>query len=538
MDERPMIGRSMPAQVEEAHRPAVVELQPHDDMASLRRYLDQVDQDRVALRLPWDLHLLSRDLDYDLLRREAWRRHTQVAIVSPDPARRQLARGCGFPVFSTTEAALSARRWNGHRPDVADPPPSYWWQAEPDVRPRLSRRRPTWMAWVRDGVRFAAFLLVIVAVAGSAYALLPHAEISLVPAGEMVTARVPISVDPEIESVTVNEDGIGGLIPSRRVGLEVEGHAEVATTETASVASGHATGHVLFTSRLAQDYMVPAGTVVRTSSTSYPIRFRTTADVIVPAEGQATAPIRALDERTGNVGAFQINRVEGVPASAVRVINPSPTTGAEQKEVPVVVQEDYDRVRQQLTETLLDKAYADLQTLLEADEFLPYPSLRVEAVPKKAYTHFIGEQAERVGLNMRLLVSGQAVNAGHARQITRQALVDAMPSGYRLVEASFQVGGMADEEQGPGWFTFYMEGRGYAAAAVGEGEVVARVRGRRVPEARRELVRTFPLAEPPDLETWPEWPDWLAFLDRMPLLPLRTEVEITPRSGVVAALQD
>jgi len=509
--------------------PAVIDLQPREDLTSLRRYLDQVDDGRVALLLPWDGHFLSRQLDFDLLRREAQRRNLKLAIISPDPERRQLARRCGFPTFATLEAATSADHWNGRGRQAVEPPPTYWWEEEPDLRPRQGHAAPTWLDWLKDGVRFLAFFLVTALLAFSAYVIIPRADVTVVPAGEMVTVRVPISVDPELESVAQPADGVGGIIPSRRIGLEVEGRAEVETMETATVASGRATGEVLFTSRLSQDYVVPAGTVVRTSSTSYPIRFRTTADVVVPADGQANAPIEALDERTGNVGAYQINRVEGVAGSAVRVINPQATTGAEGKEVAVVVQEDYDRVREQLTDQLLDKAYGELHGLLEPDEFLPYQSLRVEAVPKKAYSHFIGEQAETVGLNMRLLVSGQAVSAGEARAVAKEALVDRLPPDYRLVESRFNVGEVVEGHDGPGWFTFYVEGRGYAAAAIGEADVLTGIRGKRVPEARRQLQQSLPLAQPPRINTWPTWPDWLASLDRVPLIPLRVSVDVTPQ---------
>ncbi len=505
---------------------AVIDLGVHDDLAALRRHLDQVEEGRVALRLPWDLSFLSQSLDYDLLRREAQRRRLEVAVVSSDPERRQLAAGCGFAAFPTLKRASSVESWNGHVVQEVEPPPTYWWDEKVELSRAEVRAAPVWWGWMRDGVRYAAFFLAVVAVAGMAYVLGPTAEINLVPLTETVMVRVPVSVDPSVEVVTYLEEG-GGILPSRRVGLEVEGRAEVNTTETTELESGRARGEVLFTSRLAQDYVVPAGTIVRTSSSSYPIRFRTTADVVVPANGQAEAPIEALDERTGNVGAYQINRVEGVAASAVRVINPSSTTGAEAREARVVAQVDYDRVREQLTQELLDEAYGDLHQLLEPNEFLPYASLRVEAVPKKTYSHFIGEEAESVGLNMRVLVSGQAVNTDQARTVAREALVDGLPSGYRLIESRFEVGDIADEE-GPGWFTFYVTGEGFAAAEISEEAVISAVRGKRVPEARADLETALPLAQPPRIVTQPRWPSWLAFLDRVPLVPMRIDVSVEP----------
>ncbi len=521
----------VPPQSAQAGGPAIVELGLHDDLASLRYRLDHVDARRVALSLPWDLDFLSRELDYDLLRREAQRRGLEFAVVSPDPQRRQLATGCGFPAFQTEERAMSADRWNGRSRERVEPPPEHWWEEEIELKRERRAAGPAWWRRIWQGARYAIFLIAVVAVAAGAYVLGPSADITLVPVTETVTVHVPVSVDPAVESITYLENSPGGILPSRRVGLEVEGRAAVGTTGMTEVASGRAVGEVLLTSRLSQDYVVPSGTIVRTSSTSYPIRFRTTADVVVPADGQATAPIEALDDRTGNVGAYQINRVEGVAGSAVRVINPSATTGAEGKEVPVVLQEDYDRVREQLTQDLLDKAYGELHQLLEEDEFLPYPSLRVEAVPKKVYSHFVGEEAEQVTLNMRLLVSGQAVSADQARSVARQALVERVPDGHELIEAQFQVGDLVEEEEGPGWFTFYVTGQGWAAAVIDEGAVMAEARGMRIPEARAHLEESFPLAQPPEIVSQPKWPEWLAFLDRVPIIPLRLEVHVRPEAS-------
>ena len=82
----------------------VVELPTQDDLASVLHRLDWVDRGRVALVLPWDLRFLSSELDFDLLRREAERRQLEIAIVSADPDRRTLARGCGFPAFASIKA--------------------------------------------------------------------------------------------------------------------------------------------------------------------------------------------------------------------------------------------------------------------------------------------------------------------------------------------------------------------------------------------------------------------------------------------------
>jgi len=60
MDQRPQPGLT-----------TVLELQPQDDLASLRHRLRTVGAGRVVLDLPWDVQCLSRPVDFDLLIRAA-----------------------------------------------------------------------------------------------------------------------------------------------------------------------------------------------------------------------------------------------------------------------------------------------------------------------------------------------------------------------------------------------------------------------------------------------------------------------------------
>ena len=503
----------------------VVELHPQDDFASVRHGLNQLDRGRVALIVPWDARFLSRDLDFDLLRREAERYLLEIAIISADPERRRLARGCGFPAFASVEKAQETEVWRSPPPEKVKSLRHHWWEEEVNLKPKPVRPRAPWINWARLGTRVIIFILALAILAGSAYTIVPSGVVTLVPAGAEFTTIVPVSVDPDVEGI----DHTAHLIPAQRVGVEVEGYTEVETTGLANVIAGRATGTVLFTNLLVQDYIVPAGTIVRTSSTSYPIRFRTTADVAVPAGGQATVPIEALMEGVGNVGAYQVNQVEGVVASAMRAINPEPTTGADLTEMRVVTQADYDRARRQLMRQLLDQAYVEMGDLLESTQVLFRQSLLVVGIPKEAYTHFISEQADKVGLNMRLQVRGLAVDVHDAEAVAYVDLSRRLPPGYVLVDASFELGEVAEEDIGPGWFTSFVTARGYAAAALDTGEAVALIRGQPVADARERLLAEFPLAQDPQIVLWPEWPERPKWLERMPLLPLRISVQVVPQ---------
>jgi hypothetical protein len=369
-------------------------------------------------------------------------------------------------------------------------------------------------------------------VGGAAYGVVPSARITLLPAGKEFSLIVPVFADPDVDQVDEDRH----VVPARPVGMEVEGFIEVETTGRRDVALGRTTGEVLFTNLLFQDYVVPAGSVVRTSSTSYPIRFRTTADVRVPAAGQATAPIESLADGVGNVAAYQINQVEGIAASAVRVINPGATSGSDATEVRVVIDADRARAREILMRQVLDDAHvrlSDLEMLTES-ELVPRQSLVIQAVPKEAYTRFIGEQADTVGLELRMLVSGLAVDVENARLVARSVLSQRLPEGYSLVDTWFELGEVAEEDIGPGRFTIFVTAHGYAAAELDTEGAIEAIRGRPVDEARQQLVAQLPLAEPPTITIWPEQ------VNRMPLLPLRISVQVIPiaHGGEVALAAD
>lgn len=496
----------------------IVHLQPDDDLAVVRDRLNRAANGRVLLVLPWDARFLSDALDVELVQREAERLGLEVAVVSEDPDRRMRIGGAGLPVFASVERAQAARRWpRPERPPV-EPPPTGWWEEPVPIQPPRARVLPPWTRGVHLGVRLLIFLATLLLIVASAYIIVPRATITLVPAGETVSLIVPVSAGREVESV----DTEARLIPSRRVGDYFEGNIEVATTGTAPYQSGRATGTVLFANRLAQDVTVPVGTLVRTSAASFPVRFVTTQEVVVPALGQAPAPVEALEDGpVGNVGANLINQVEGVAGLALRVTNPEPMRGGSTQDVRAVSQEDMDRARELLTEQLLGEAYQVLQGYLEPTEFMPQASLAVQA-STLSYNRFLNERADVLGLHMQLLITGEAIDRDNAETVAYAALTRRLPAGYTLVDTAFQIGEMAEEPQAAGDFTFYVTAEGRAAADIDPAAVREAVRGRPLADALQQLEANFPLASPPSIQVWPDW------LRRLPVLPLRIDVRVVP----------
>lgn len=502
----------------------IIRITPEDDRYTIRTALHHAMDPHVVFVLPWDVEKgWDHPLDYEILFREAQSRGMQVAWVVDDIARRPVIRAVGFPLFGTAEAAESHLAEKGSFPPLRAPqmperPRKSWW-AEESTRPKppVLERQPTWLIALEMGVAVVVILVLISAVLIS----LPSAHIVLVPEGVTYARVIPVSVDPALETVDLQRS----VIPSRRIGDEFESFVEIGTSGRGFSFSGRAQGQVLFTNLLGQDYRVPAGTVVRTTSGSYPVRFATTQEVIIPAFGQAPAPVRALEEGpSGNVDPYQINLVEGVVGFAVRVTNPNATGGAESTTVAVVAEADRERAWDLAAQQVMAEAYNGLQdpAYLEPGEFLPHQALVIQATPKQAYTHLVGEETATLGLSLRLLVTGQVVSVGDAQAVAFRQLALQLPEGYELIDARFQYGEAAEEDVGPGLFTFYVTAEGYAAAKVDGQTAFDLVKGKSAEDATKVLMETMPLARPPDITVKPDW------FPLIPLLPIRTTIEVIP----------
>ena len=502
----------------------IIRITPADDRYTVRAVLSHTSEPRVLLVLPWDIEKgWMHPLDYELLFRTAQERGLEVAWVVDDIARRPLARAAGFPLFKSEEAAQEHLIHKGTFPPLRVPqepvrPKRPWWAEEPErPKPPMLRRQPAWLI----AVELAVMGVVLATLVLAALLAWPSAHIVLVPQSITYSRVVAVSVEPTLTEVDLQRS----LSPSRRIGDEFEGYVEIGTSGRGFTFSGRARGQVLFTNLLGQDYRVPEGTIVRTTAGSYPVRFGTTQDVTIPAFGQITAPIEALEEGpSGNVDPYQINFVEGVIGFAVRVTNPDPIAGAESQAVATVAEADRERAWNLAAQKVMAEAYNGLQdpTYLEPGEFLPNQALVIQATPKQAYTHVVGEQTPVLGLALRLLVTGQAISAANVQAVAYRQLASQLPDGYALIDARFEYGEAAEEDVGPGLFTFYVTTYGAAAASIDTGRVITMISGKPLEDAQALLMESLPLAQPPKITVKPDWFPYI------PFLPIRTVIEIIP----------
>jgi hypothetical protein len=503
----------------------IIYLNEEDDVTSAVDRLDWAEASRIALVLPERGDVLTEWLDLVRLRRHADELRLELGLVTADSRVRSQAKDLGMPVFTTVRAAQASRRgwWRGR-----------WgreWSGRPkgldvDDRREIYRRmtpRPGWQRWL---LRYAAILLFFITLAivfvAVSYAV-PGATIVLKPEVEPLEVTKLIVADPQLDSVSFS----GASVPGRLLIVTEEWQAQVETTGNLEVPDAPARGTVVLVNQLAQPVNVPAGTRVATSAGDRVV-FQVIESVEVPGVvgGTAEADIVAVEPGpSGNVAANLINRIEGALSLQLQVRNLEPTEGGGVRLARAVTEADWERLRAQVLQQLQALAVAEMEAALTPSEFLARDSLRVVEVYHETYSHFPGEQTERLALEIRAELHGTAVDETQAVGLVYEDLAAAVRPGYELVPDSlaFHSGEVLGVDS-QGRVSFELIGEGMIAAQLALEQPIEAVAGQETDVALSYLYEQLPLREFPTARVWPDW------FGRLPYLPVRIQTEVETSS--------
>jgi len=495
----------------EATARQIIYLEADDDFATIRHRLSAAQAGEVILVVPPNCRGLKNRAHLRLLERLVDDSPIRVALVTRDWALGTSAREMGFPTFPSPDKARRSR-WSSRRPRLKRPLPE---------KGRHLPVRPTKVAMQRgEAILFFGLLggVLLILFAG-VWLLVPSATVTLKPLTYPLEETLTVRADPNLEEI----DFSNFVLPATIKEVEVTGREQIACTAKKDIPDGYAQGEVTFINKTNQATTVISGTVVSTSA-GISVRFRTLGDVTLPPVrgGQAQVMVEALEPGlSGNVPAWTINRVEGIIALQVNVINGSPTEGGTVKQVSYVTGEDKAQVKDMLMRRLKQEGYNTLVTQLEGAH-LPPESVEL-IVLTETYDKFVDEPADSLTLDMRVLARGIAISEEDARRLALAALESSVSEGFQLLskEVEFRPGGVA--EAGGEQVTFQITVRGRMMMRVDEGEIKEHLAGKSIGDAVTYLGRRLELAEEPSVEVLPGW--W----PRLPLIPFRISLVVMPQ---------
>jgi len=506
----------------------IIELEDIDDIHTIRDRLATATGGRVILVVPWDSPALRKSVDLQIVQRFADTTRLDVAIVSTESEVRTAAREVGLPAFRSVPAAQRATLWR--KPFDEDEELAPWQPSRRKTREarraaverdqadaQARRRHPAWGI-----LKVVLLMIVVVALAGTALAIIPQADIEFVPRSTQLIANVEVIADPAAETV----DPLTGHVPAAEITTIVRDLITVPTTGKRGIPDTRASGPVIFVNMLNTPVTVGKGTAVRTSATGQAVRFIVTDDVQVPAGigAQAEGRVEAVEPgAAGNVPANFINEIEGVAALAVRVSNPEPLTGGGEREVRSVDAADRETAREQIAPKLREKAIEQFQAQLGPGEFLIPESLSGTIV-EATFDREVTEQADTLTLLMRVEYSVFKIASEDANGLAFAALANQAPAGYDLIPQGlgFQRGAASPVPNTENLYQFPVQGIGYAAAALDINRATRQVAGKPVDEAVALLKQALPLKSDPKIRIYPDW------FPVLPWLSFRIKSEVNP----------
>jgi hypothetical protein len=501
---------------EQSSHEQIVYLEPTDDIMAIREALSWAKARRVVLVVPPALRTLQSKVNLKMLHRFGVNLGKEVVLVTADRVTRELSHEVGLPIFFSIEKAARAR-WNGK--DEADKLPAFRRRAE---RPRRRKSTETmrsespFLANQIIAVLLFAGILLIVATAG--FLVLPGANITVVQAAQPIERTVELRADPTAAKI----DYDAKLIPARLLGVEVEANTQVPTSAKRDSPDVRAKGKVVFVNQLAQPVTVAVGTVVATSAGT-PIRFTTVEQVTLPGQigGTIEASVLAVDPGpSGNVKSYLINTVEGPLSTQVKVVNQQPMGGGNVRQVGVVTQADKDQAKAILLQQLQQKANAALQTELGEQEFIPPETIKIFPLDE-TYDRFVGEQADALGLKMRVAARGSVIGGHNANSLVLDQLEKNIDPKFQLLPQglTFQPAQVVSVGE-DGVVVFNMRVTGNIGLRLPKTEAIQAIQGKPIADAADYLTRTYGLKRPAEIVVMPDW------LGRVPFFPFRIQMVV------------
>ena len=431
-----------------------------------------------------------------------------------------IATQLGIPIFRSPRQAQAAH-WRipfYHRPGSLRRS-----SRAVDLAALKERAAPIQSYWANNrSVYWAAFACSLAAILALAVVLLPGATIRLAPRTQFQEVTLPVSASESF--TTLN---LAGSLPAHQTTIVVEGRGVITATGTINVPVSPATGSVQFKNLTKDAVTIPAGTRVSTLGAN-PIWFVTTrAEKVAAGIGKtAVVPIQAVGlGKSGNLPSGKIQAVSGPQGLKLSVYNPGPLRGGAELPAPAPTKEDENRLYNQLLNSLRKTALGELQdryTGSPIESGLPIlPSFQFSRLLEKNLSPAVNTPGEMLQLSLRLEFKALEVSPQDLQQLVTPLLDASLPEGYTIFPDTLSITTMSepvlDDQEIAHWDLLAQR---QIQAVIAPEEAIQFARGLPLAQARQLLLNRLPLAEPPEIKTFPSW--W----PYTPFLPLRLQVEV------------
>ena len=490
----------------------VIQLVEHDDLISIRDRMAWAKTPRILLVWPRHGSVGVSPLDLTLLRRHAATLGAELGLVTRKREIRAAARKLGLSVFSRT---LDAQKKPWHEKVPVRPQRRF---PRADLRAmRTALPGAELFGFTSNPVRrVAVFAAGVLALLMLVLVFIPSAEISITRPEQKQTLVLPVSASPDVKDVQIS-----GVVPARRMTLAVTASGTALATGSIFIPGQSAAGLVVFTNLTASSVIVPAGTILRTSSTP-PVKFATTEKVDVPAGkgGTSSVQVRAAAAGIGgNIDSGQITAFDGPLGSKLIVKNPEAFSGGTQTRTAVATAADRDALRKSLLAGLERQALDQFSNQAGAGDVLFPDSLEQTRVLEEQFDPPEGETGASLALTLQVEYSLSYAAEADLSLLAQQVLNASIQNGFSPIKSTLETRQISPLESAQGVMRWQMQFERGVRPELDAAQVIALAQGLTVRAAAGRLTGFYGLVEAPRIVVHPGWWPWL------PLLPFRIAVK-------------
>ena len=489
----------------------IITLESHDDLISVRDKLSWAKTPRILLVLPKYEKVSLRLLDLKVLQRHADSLGAQLGLVTKRMNVRRDAESLGVPVFDSA-ASAQKNAW-GENPPRARREPKPPIKGLRAMRETVYTKEAAWRTSLTGRViTFTAGVMAVLVMAGL---FIPRAEVTLNPEAQTITIAIPVNASLSFETVQLS-----GEIPAREISVTVSGERTLVVSSLISVAKTKAAGVAQFTNLGADEILIPAGTVVATNTL---IRFATLNETRLPggADQIVEVGIEALEAGAdGNVGAEAISIIEGNLGLSAKVINPEPTAGGANEDVPGATDEDRAGLREKVSSDLRVKAEEQIRANIGEGDLLIVDTLEPGDVQRAEFTPPIGEPGAELTFSMQAEFTARYVLEEDLRTLASSSLTASIPPEFSPNgEMTFNPAATPFTDS-TGITRFELQVSQATLRNVDLTQVFNLIRGRDAEAAANAVKDALSLQNEPRIVISPSWWKWL------PLIPFNISVVV------------
>lgn len=427
---------------------SLVVVEENDTMETLVRKVRRAENRTVVIE-DGGFRLLRSDANLRLLKYYAEEAGKAVVVSSPDHRIVELARAQGL---GAREAEYTPDDMPDGPADPFEAPQREECEGQNDgaagegcgergePRPRHHRRRGTGRT-LRPLAAAAALVTVGI---GCWYFFWPRAVVVVTPSVAVHRAQVAVTAVPE----EVSPDVAAKVVAGKWIEFVFEHRAKVPATGSQRIGVSKAEGVVAFINDTKSTIKVPKGTRL---STGNGVEFETLQEVTVPPvsfkylmdqpvrldAGVAEVNVAAVRPGSqGNVSPGRITRfASGVkaPVSALKVTNPEPVSGGEDRTAQVVTLSDLEAALKALEKDVREAAEKQAE-----NEVMPgyeiVPGTLSWTISDTWYDAGVGDEAREVTAIAAVSGNALAVRPEDVRKVAYAAFSEGLPEGVEVLD--------------------------------------------------------------------------------------------------------